>query len=126
MLFAFAYKLARCMTRGCALCRKPIVLVAEEEERFYPFDYERWKNDKLQKTPDPSDAAKGFTWTEGRPAGGVPFGECPQAIKKFIEEAWSSQADKILFFRRRDFEATKPIWKQRDGLQRTRQPSGSS
>ncbi len=48
--------------------RKPIVLVAEEEERFYPFDYESWKNDQLQKTPAPSDAAKGFTWTEGVPA----------------------------------------------------------
>ncbi len=89
------------------------MLVAEEEERFYPFDYERWKNDQLQKTPndqlqktpDPSDAAKGFTWTVGVPAGGVPFDKCPQAIKKLIEEAWSSQAHDILFFRRRDFEA---------------------
>ena len=85
--------------------RKPIVLVAEEEERFHPFDYERWKNDRLQKTPDPSDAAKGFTWTGGVPAGGVPFGKCPQAIKELIEKAWSSHAHEIMFFRRRDFEA---------------------
>jgi hypothetical protein len=81
------------------------LLVAEEEERFYPFDFERWRNDKLQKTPDPSDAAKGFTWRAGVPAGGVPFDQCPQAIKDFIEKAWSSKAHEILFFRRRDFEA---------------------
>jgi hypothetical protein len=94
-----------CSLHGTRMRRKPIVLVAEEEERFHPFDYERWKNDQLQKTPDPSDAAKGFTWTGGVPAGGVPFGKCPQAIKELIEKAWNSHAHEIMFFRRRDFEA---------------------
>ena len=84
--------------------RKLIVLVAEEEERFYPFDFERWTKDKLQKMPDPSGPAKGFTWTAGVPAGGKPFNECPQVIREFIQTVWTS-ADEILFFRRRDFEA---------------------
>ena len=39
------------------------------------------------------------------PAGGAPFGKCPQAIKELIEKAWNSHAHEIMFFRRRDFEA---------------------
>jgi hypothetical protein len=85
--------------------RKPILIVAEEEERFYPFDLERWTSDKLQKKPDPYEA-KGFTWEYGVPAGGLTFDKCPLAIQEFIGKAWSSRTNELLFFRRRDFEAS--------------------
>jgi hypothetical protein len=89
---------------GMWMHRKPVLIVAEEEERFYPFDYDRWTKDKLQKAPDSSEA-KGFVWVGGVPNDGLRFDKCPQAIKDFIGTAWSSQADEIIFFRRRDFEA---------------------
>jgi hypothetical protein len=94
---------------GMWMHSKPVLIVAEEEERFYPFDYARWTKDKLQKTPDSSEA-KGFGWVGGVPANGVSFDKCPhncfdkcphkcpQAIKDFIFQAWSSQANEIMFF----------------------------
>ena len=45
---------------------KPILLIIEEEERFCPFDYERWITGKLVKRPDSSER-KGFVWASGIP-----------------------------------------------------------
>ena len=55
---------------------KPILIVIEEEERFYSFDYERWLADRLVKKPD-SSQRKGFVWASGIPLCGLRFDQCP-------------------------------------------------
>ena len=73
---------------------KPILIVRETEERFWPFDIERWRNDHCARN------AKGgweTGWLQNT------FAACDPVIVDEIERQWSSST--MMPFRRREFEA---------------------
>ena len=98
---------------------KPIFVVCEEEERFWPFDFERWRTNRCNKASTTKQVLTGLvTWEEGVPNGGLPFDQCPAFISEWMRIAVqeASQCDSAdtrtptpqkswLPFRRRDFEA---------------------
>merc|ERR1740130_1054723 len=83
---------------------KPIVIIYEEEERFFSFDLHRWKNDLCVKSPLPSgskdgeydvtvtdkEKKQGFRWAHGLPQGGLPHKECPASIHDWITSSMNS------------------------------------
>ena len=75
---------------------KPIVIVVETDDRFWPFSYERWKNDELKRDPSTQ------RWEKSQD---LPFkyADCPTDIKTLIEshvrEGW------LIPYRRRGFES---------------------
>ena len=81
---------------------KPIVIVAEEEERFWPFDFERWQNDECTK--DTTVWPHVWKKSEGL---GSDYASCPANIKAEIHR--QHEAGLILPYRRRDFEANAMI-----------------
>ena len=84
---------------GWALdANKPIVIVAEEEERFWPFDIERWKNDICTK----DTTVWPHVWKKSGGLGSN-YASCPANIKAEIQR--QHDAGLILPYRRRDFEA---------------------
>ena len=81
---------------------KPILVVCEDEERFWPFDYERWATNMCTKVATARQEIKGrVTWSIGVPNGGLPFDECPAFLVEWIR---SSPRAEWMPFRRRDFE----------------------
>ena len=72
---------------------KPIIIVVEEDPRFWLFDRNRWRNDQCEKTI-------GGAWEKCELQ--IPYAGCPAPIRDFIEAQW--EGDSILPFRRRDFE----------------------
>jgi hypothetical protein len=88
---------------GWALdANKPIVIVAEEEERFWPFDIERWKKDECTK----DTTVWPHTWKKSNGLGSD-YASCPANIKTEIQR--QHDAGLILPYRRRDFEANGMI-----------------
>ena len=88
---------------GWALeAEKPIVIVAEEEERFWPFSLERWENDECTK--DTTVWPHVWKKSEGL---GSDYASCPANIKAEIHR--QHKAGLILPYRRRDFEANAMI-----------------
>merc|ERR1740115_483790 len=85
---------------------KPIVIIYEEEERFFSFDLHRWQNDLCVKAPlpppnkdgtydatvTPKEKKQGFRWADGLPLGGLPHAECPTAIHDWITAAMKASA----------------------------------
>ena len=72
---------------------KPIIIVSEQEERFWPFDLKRWKQNRCTRIT-------GGEWVAGKLQ--TTYETCPAPIRDLIE---SRAADgSILPFRRRDFE----------------------
>ena len=88
---------------GWALeAKKPIVIVAEEEERFWPFDIKRWE--KNECTKDTTVWPHVWKKSEGL---GSEYAFCPDNIKAEIHR--QHDAGLILPYRRRDFEASAMI-----------------
>ena len=88
---------------GWALdANKPIVIVAEEEERFWPFDIERWKKDECTK----DTTVWPHVWKKDKSLGSD-YASCPDNIKTEIQR--QHDAGLILPYRRRDFEANAMI-----------------
>ena len=88
---------------GWALeAEKPIVIVAEEEERFWPFSLERWENDECTK--DTTQWPHVWNKSEGLSSD---YASCPANIKAEIHR--QHEAGLILPYRRRDFEANAMI-----------------
>ena len=72
---------------------KPIVIVVETENRFWPFDLKRWQTNQCTKAPDGS-------WTTGWLS--RTYEQCPERIRTLVES--HVRKGKMLPFRRRDFE----------------------
>merc|ERR1712146_846232 len=72
---------------------KPIVIVVETENRFWPFDLKRWQTNQCTKAPDGS-------WTTGWLS--RTYEQCPERIRTLVES--HVKKGKMLPFRRRDFE----------------------
>merc|ERR1712023_41652 len=72
---------------------KPIVIVVETENRFWPFDLKRWRANQCTKAPDGS-------WTTGWLS--RTYEQCPERIRSLVES--QTRKGKMLPFRRRDFE----------------------
>ena len=70
---------------------KKIVIVQEIDERFWPFDLERWKSNRCHRERG--------GWVEGGLK--TTYEQCPALVRDFIE---SYDAGAMLPFRRRDFE----------------------
>lgn len=88
---------------GWALdANKPIVIVAEEEERFWPFNLERWQNDKCTK----NTTVWPHVWEKSEGLGSD-YASCPENIRTEIHR--QHDAGLILPYRRRDFEASAMI-----------------
>ena len=88
---------------GWALdANKPIVIVAEEEERFWPFNLNRWVNDECTK--DTTVWPHVWKKSEGLVSD---YASCPANIKTEIHR--QHEAGLILPHRRRDFEANAMI-----------------
>ena len=88
---------------GWALeANKPIVIVAEEEERFWPFNLERWQNDKCTK----NTTVWPHVWEKSEGLGSD-YASCPENIRTEIHR--QHDAGLILPYRRRDFEANAMI-----------------
>ena len=88
---------------GWALeAEKPIVIVAEEEERFWPFNLNRWV--KNECTKDTTVWPHVWKKSEGL---GSDYASCPANIKTEIHR--QHEAGLILPYRRRDFEANAMI-----------------
>ena len=49
--------------------QKPIVVIVEEEQRFWPFDYTRWSQNLCNKASNLRDKDTEFKWEEGIPKG---------------------------------------------------------
>ena len=74
---------------GWALAaRKPIIVVCEEEGRFFPFDIERWRQNQCTKGEDGK-------WFDGWLS--CKYENCPEDIKVLVED----HADKMIPYRRR-------------------------
>ena len=73
---------------------KPIIIITEEEERFWPFDLERWKRSECAK--------KGDEWVVDDDLQKT-YETCPDHIRKLIEERAADGS--MLTYRRRDFAA---------------------
>jgi hypothetical protein len=56
---------------------KPIIIITEEEERFWPFDLERWKRSECAKKDDEWVVDEDLQKT---------YETCPDHIRKLIEE----------------------------------------
>ena len=72
---------------------KPIVIVVETENRFWPFDLKRWQTNQCTKAPDGS-------WTTGWLS--RTYEQCPERIRTLVES--QARNGEMLPFRRRDFE----------------------
>ena len=72
---------------------KPIIIVREEEDRFWPFDLERWQKNCCRRV-------HGGGWDVGELQ--CKFDACPAAVRELIEAR--SADGSMLPFRRRDFE----------------------
>lgn len=72
--------------------KKPILIVVEEEERFFAWDIERWKTNRCSRAHD-------GTWTTGWLS--KTYEECPKQVKDLIE----SNITQMIPFRRRLFES---------------------
>ena len=57
--------------------KKPIIIVVERENRFFPFDIERWRRDECTRKQD-------GTWEQGWLSSS--YAQCPDPIKDLIEE----------------------------------------
>jgi hypothetical protein len=77
---------------------KPIIIITEEEERFWPFDLERWKRSECAK--------KGDEWVVDDDLQKT-YETCPDHIRKLIEERAADGS--MLPYRRRDFEVNALI-----------------
>ena len=74
---------------GWALsARKPVIVVFEEEERFFPFDINRWRQNQCAK-------GENGAWVEGWLS--RKYEDCPENIKALVEE----HANKMIPYRRR-------------------------
>jgi serine/threonine protein kinase len=81
---------------------KPIVIVAEEEERFWPFNLQRWMSDECTK----DTTVWPHVWKKSTGLG-CDFASCPENVKQEILR--QHEAGLILPYRRRDFEANAMI-----------------
>ena len=72
---------------------KPIIIVSEQEGRFWPFDLERWQQNRCMRIKDGEWAVGGLQTT---------YETCPAPIRDLIEARAAEGS--ILPFRRRDFE----------------------
>jgi serine/threonine protein kinase len=72
---------------------RPILIIAEQEERFYPFDIDRWRTNCCSKR-------SGGGYKKGHLR--VPYERCPAVIKHLVEQHEAEGL--VLPFRRRDFE----------------------
>jgi hypothetical protein len=75
---------------------KPILVVAETEERFWPFDLERWQRNECEKDTSVWPTAWKECWLQS------PYEDCPRAVVDLVERAWAQQ--QMLPFRRREYE----------------------
>ena len=73
---------------------KPIIIIVEEETRFWPFDLTRWQNNKCERTSSGG-------WGTGV-AGGTMYEACSLNIRELIESRWADGS--MLSFRRRNYE----------------------
>lgn len=73
--------------------QKPILVVQEQEERFWPWDVHRWRSDCCTRVRG--------QWVKGEL--GVCFADCPPDVKQLIMGI--NDSGTALPFRRRDFEA---------------------
>ena len=73
---------------------KPIIIVQENDPRFWPFDLERWQKNLCHR-------AQGGGWVEGDLK--TTYEDCPARVREFIE-SHVTQVGLTLPFRRRDFE----------------------
>jgi len=72
---------------------KPIIIVIEQEARFWPFDLGRWQRNECRRTHDGG-------WDVGELQ--VAYEECPAPVRELIETLAADGS--MLPFRRRDFE----------------------
>ena len=76
---------------------KPIIIVSEQEERFWPFDLQRWRDNRCSRV--------GGEWTVGGLQ--TTYEACPPKVRELIEKRAADGS--FLPFRRRDFEVNALI-----------------
>ena len=112
---------------GWALeAEKRIIIVAEEEERFWPFNLQRWMNDECTK----DTTVWPHVWVKSenkddegklRSSLGSDYKSCPANIKAEIHRQYESGL--VLPYRRRDFEANAMILQVLERAGRDFQPN---
>jgi serine/threonine protein kinase/predicted esterase len=73
--------------------QKPIIIIVENESRFWAWDKARWENDQCTRARDGS-------WIQGDLS--ISFTNCPLSVKQMINKEEKNKH--FLPFRRRDFE----------------------
>ena len=77
---------------------KPILIVTEKEERFWPWDITRWRTDCCTRVRG--------QWVQGDLS--VRHASCPQPVKQLVTSLHDTGAS--MPFRRRDFEVRCSWW----------------
>ena len=78
---------------------KPIIIVVEEDHRFYPFDLHRWTKDLTRRNM----STWPHTWERPDPLPPCNYENCPKKIKDEIHRQF--QAGLPLPYRRREYES---------------------
>lgn len=73
--------------------KKPILIIVEKEDRFWPFDIERWRNNQCSRDSS-NNWVKG--WLSRK------YEDCSDTVKTFIE--YQHKHNMMLEYRRRGFE----------------------
>eukprot|EP00808_Paulinella_micropora_P011974 g61379.t1 len=85
------------------LLKKPLVIVSELDERFFPFDFLRWTQDRLQKLPGWDQ------WAVSHNLGST-YKDCLLNYKRLhdvVKQRWDS--GNFIPFRRRNFEVNAMV-----------------
>ena len=80
---------------------KPIIILQMCDDRFWPWDYQRWKQDRCTKVPNTSPTQ----WEAGRLQS--QYMVCERQIKQLISHHYRKR--RMIAFRRRDFEANAMV-----------------
>ena len=80
---------------------KPIIMLQMSDDRFWPWDYQRWTDDRCAKVPNTSPPQWEAGWLQSH------FMACERSIKRLVERHYREQ--KMIAFRRRDFEANAMV-----------------
>ena len=77
---------------------KPIIIVTETEERFWPFNLGRWQRNECEKDTSVWPPSWKECWLQST------YAQCPEPVVSFIESAVAQQL--LIPFRRREYEVT--------------------
>ena len=83
---------------------KPILVVTETEERFWPFSLSRWQRDECEKVPGSWPLQWKQCWLQ------TPYAKVPPLIKDFIETTTAQNLVRLaIFLSRRPISASLDV-----------------